>query len=60
MFRALGVLVALYAIYGAISGKVYAKSGISGRMVSRQVSPKYFWVLIAIHVGVSLALIFVF
>jgi hypothetical protein len=60
MFKALGVLVALYAAYAAISGEVYARSGISGRMVSRQVSPKYFWLLIAIYVGLSLALIFVF
>lgn len=60
MFKALGVLVALYAAYAAISGKVYAKSGIGGRTISRQDSAGYFWVVIAIYVGLSVALIVVF
>jgi hypothetical protein len=60
MFKALGVLVALYAVYAAVSGKVYAKSGPGGRTISRQESPGYFWVVIAICVGLSAALMFVF
>jgi len=60
MFKVLGVLVALYTAYAAVIGQVYARSGIFGRMVSRQVSPQYFWVVIAIYGGLSIALIFVF
>jgi hypothetical protein len=60
MFRALGVLVCLYAIYAAMSGRVYAKSGAWGRTVSRRDSPEYFWVVVVIYAGVGIALITVF
>lgn len=60
MFKVLGVLVALYTAYAAISGVVYAKSGPGGRTVSRQDSPEYFWVVIAIYAGLSIALLVVF
>ena len=60
MFKALGVLVALYVVYAVVQGEVYAKSGAWGRRVTRADSPEYFWVVIAIYAGLSLALIFVF
>ena len=60
MFKVLGVLVALYTIYAVIRGDVYAKSGPGGRVVSRQESPEYFWVVIAIYAGLSVALFFFF
>lgn len=60
MFKALGVVVALYAVYAAVKGEVYAKAGPSGRVVSRADSPEYFWVVIAIYAGLSIALITVF
>jgi hypothetical protein len=60
MFKALGALVALYTIYAAASGEVYAKSGTGGRTVSRQDSPGYFWAVIGIYAGLSFALIMVF
>ena len=47
MFKALGVLVGLYALYAATTGRVYAKAGPGGRTVSREESPEYFWVVIA-------------
>ena len=56
----LGVLVALYTTYAAIKGEVYAKSGPWGRTVSRVDSPEYFWVVIVIYAGLSVALITVF
>jgi hypothetical protein len=60
MFKVLGILLALYAAYAAASGKVYAKSGVSGRIVSRRDSPRYFWVVIIIYAGLSAALLTIF
>lgn len=60
MFRLVGVLLALYTAYAAISGEVFAKSGISGRVVLRAESPGYFWVVIVIYAALSAALITVF
>lgn len=57
VFEALGVLVAFYTAYAALSGEVYAKSGPGGRAVSRAESPEYFWVVIAIYAGLSVALL---
>ena len=60
MFKVLGILVALYTVYAAMRGVVYAKSGPGGRTVSRQDSPEYFWVVIVIYAGLSVALLVVF
>ena len=60
VFKFLGILVALYTVYAAIDGKVYAKSGPWGRTISRADSPRYFWVVIAIYAGLSVALLTVF
>lgn len=60
MFKVLGILVGLYTLYAAMNGKVYAKSGAWGRTVSRVDSPEYFWVVIAIYAGLSVALITIF
>lgn len=60
MFRLLGTLLALYTVWSAVSGQVFAKSGPSGRTVSREDSPEYFWIVIAIYAGLSAALLTVF
>ena len=60
MFKVLGALVALYTVYAAIDGKVYAKSGAWGRTISRTDSPEYFWIVIAVYAGLSVALLTVF
>jgi hypothetical protein len=60
VFRVLGLLLALYTICAALAGAVYAKSGPGGRVVSRDESPGYFWIVIAIYTGLSLALLTVF
>ena len=57
MFKALGVLVGAYAVYAAVKGEVYAKSGPWGRTVSREDSPEYFWVVVTIYAGLGLALV---
>jgi hypothetical protein len=60
MFKMLGMLVGLYTLYGAVSGAVIAKSGAWGRTVTRAASPRYFWTVIAIYAGLSVALMTVF
>jgi hypothetical protein len=60
MFRALGVLLTLYTVYAAVTGRVYTKSGPGGRTVDRRGSPKYFWIVILIYAVLSIALIFFF
>jgi hypothetical protein len=60
MFTVIGALLALYTLYATISGAVYAKSGLSGRTVTKAQSPRYFWTVIAIYAGLSIALVTVF
>jgi len=55
-FKVLGVLVALYTAYAAISGRVYVKSGAGGKTVTRPESPREFWVSIVIYAVLSVAL----
>lgn len=51
---------AVYDLRDQARGEVYAKSGVRGRVVSRADSPEYFWVVIVIYAGLSVALITVF
>lgn len=60
MFKGLGVLVILYALYAVYTGEVYAKSGPGGKVFARREFPKYFWVIIVIYLGLGVALITVF
>jgi len=60
MFKMLGILLALYTFYAAFKGEVSAKSGAWGRTLSRDGSPEYFWLVIAIYAGLSVALLTLF
>lgn len=60
MFKALGVVVALYVLYASMRGQVYARSGITGRTIVRQDSPTYFWTVIGVYAALSAALMLVF
>lgn len=60
MFDALGVLVGLYAAWGAYTGEVYAKSRAWGRTIRREDEPRYFWAVIGIYALLALALVLVF
>jgi hypothetical protein len=60
MFKGIGILLAFYVCYAAATGAVYAKSGASGKTISRQESPREFWTVIVIYAGLSIALITVF
>ena len=60
LFKFLGALVLLYTAYAAYNGEVFARSGAWGRTISRDDSPGYFWIVIAIYACLGLALVFVF
>lgn len=60
MFKVLGILLAVYAVFAIYRGEVYAKSGTSGKTVDRSTSPKYFWVVICIYSGLAMLLISAF
>jgi len=60
MFKVIGVLLAVYVCYSVFSGRVVAKAGAGSREVLREESPRYFWTVVAIYAGLSLALVTVF
>jgi hypothetical protein len=60
MFKVIGAVLAVYVCYAIANGSVYAKSGISGRNILREDSPRYFWSVIAIYAALSLALVTLF
>ena len=60
MFKALGLFLGLYVAYAAYKGEVYAKSGAWGRAVMRTDSLEYFWMVIVVYAGLSIALITLF
>lgn len=60
MFKLLGILVLIYVVYAIASGRVFAKSGVSGRSVSREEEPQYFWVVVVIYAALGVALLTVF
>jgi len=60
VFKAIGIVVGLYALYAALSGRVFVKSGPGGRWVDRNESPEYFWISVVVYVGLAIALVTVF
>jgi hypothetical protein len=56
----LGAVVALYVLYAAFRGEVYAKSGVWGKVISREQSPSYFWMVIASYACLAVVLIMLF
>lgn len=60
MFKMLGVLVAIYTLFSAYRGEVYAKHRAWGRTITRAAEPRYFWAVIGIYGLLGLALMFVF
>lgn len=56
LFDFLGMLLALYVLYAALSGQVFAKSGAWGKTIARKESPVDFWMTIAIYGGLAVAL----
>ena len=59
-FKGLGIAVLAYTSYAVWRGRVYARSGAWGRSIERVSEPRYFWVVVAIYAGLSLALFFLF
>lgn len=60
MFKMLGVLLAIYTLYSALRGEVYAKERAWGRHFRRDEEPRMFWTIIVIYSGLSIALLTVF
>ena len=60
MFKAIGILVAIYTLYAAMLGEVFVKSGIRGKTISKGDSPPRFWTVIGIYALLSGALLTVF
>lgn len=60
MFKIIGLVVGLYALFAALTGEVYAKTGFRGRTISRVDSPVDFWMTVAIYAGLAIALATVF
>src|SRR5690606_15004745 len=60
VFDLLGVLLAIYTAYAAVSGQVYARHRAWGRTVVQSEEPGYFWSIIVIYGLLSVALIVYF
>jgi hypothetical protein len=60
MFKLVGLLVGLYTAQAAMKGEVYARKGAWGETVSRDKSPRYFWVVVAVYSCLAIALATVF
>jgi hypothetical protein len=60
MFKLLGIMLAIYTMLSAVRGEVYAKHRAWGRSIRRDEEAGYFWVVIGIYSGLSLALLLVF
>lgn len=62
MFKALGIVVAAYTLWAALNGKVYARAANwrGGRYIHKAEEPRYYWVVVAIYAGLSVALMTVF
>jgi len=60
LFKLLGVLLALYTLLSVLRGEVYAKDRAWGRTFRRADEPRWFWSIIVIYCGLSVALLTVF
>ena len=60
MFKLLGLVLAVYVVFAAVTGQVLVKAGMGGRRVHRDESPEYFWVCIVIYAGLAVALMTLF
>lgn len=60
MFKPLGVLIALYALYAAVRGEVFVKSGVWGKRVLRDESPQAFWGSVVLYALLAVAVFFFF
>jgi hypothetical protein len=60
MFKLIGVLLALYTLFAALKGEVYARSRAWGRTITKAETPAYFWVVIGIYAALSVSLFVIF
>lgn len=60
LFDGIAIFVGLYTARAAMVGEVFAKSGPGGMSVERAERPGYFWTVIAIYAGLTVALFMIF
>lgn len=60
LFNLLGIALAVYTLLAAGRGEVYARHRAWGRTTRRADEPRWFWTIIAIYAGLSVALLTVF
>ena len=60
LFKGIGILVFFYTISCVFTGEVYAKDKASGRTVTKADEPGYYWTIIVIYFGISIACFFFF
>jgi hypothetical protein len=62
LFKFLGLVLAAYTLWAAFEGRVYAKPlGLRQiELITKEDRPRYFWVVIAIYGGLSVALLTIF
>ena len=59
-FQILGIVLALYTASAAVRGEVFTASGARGKTVTRDQTPRYFWIVIAIYAVLSVLMLTVF
>lgn len=60
MFKAIGVIVALYVAYCVYRGEVLVRSRAWGKRVARSEAPREFWLSVGIYGLLAVALLTVF
>ncbi|HEU0200791.1 MAG TPA: hypothetical protein VFR86_10185 [Burkholderiaceae bacterium] len=60
LFKLLGALVACYAVFGVVTGAVYAKYRAWGRMFYREEDALGYWSAIAAYILLAGMLLFLF
>ena len=60
LFDLLGVLLAIYTTYAAVTGSVFIRHRAWSRAVARDEETTYFWTVIVIYAALSVALIVYF
>lgn len=60
LFKGIGVLVFIYTLYAVYTGEVFARDKWTGRMFRKADEPKYYWAVIVIYFGLSIACYFFF
>ncbi len=59
-FKLLGFMVFAYTVYAIIQGRIYARSGLGGKLIDKNETPDSFWLTVVVYFILSIALCTVF